>query len=236
MDRAEDHLWWYRALHAQLADAWRRCDRVDGPILDAGCGTGGLLRVLAGIEPERARFGLDRSAAAARRAADKARAPVVVGDVGALPFGDGGFAAVFSADVLYHREVDPPRALAEAFRCLRPGGVVLVNVPAFAWLASHHDRRVHGARRFDRPQLRAILVEAGFVPLAIRYWNSLLFPLMVAHRLRPRRGEPRSDVDPLPRWLDAAFGAICGLERTLGRAGLRWPAGGSLLAVAVARK
>lgn len=232
MDRAEDGMWWYRALRANLVDAWARAERVDGAILDAGCGTGGLLRALGALEPARVRIGLDREPRAARRAADKGRAPTVVGDVAALPFEDASFAAVFSADVLYHREVDARRALAETFRCLRPGGLVLVNVPAFDWLASYHDRRVHGARRFTRSQLQALLSEAGFAPIAVRYWNSLLFPVMVTRRLRPAGADAPSDVEAPPRWLDRTLGAVCRLERALCALGVRWPAGGSLLAVA----
>ncbi|HYF60593.1 MAG TPA: class I SAM-dependent methyltransferase [Burkholderiaceae bacterium] len=233
MDAAEDRLWWYRALHANLADAWARCGAGDGPVLDAGCGTGGWLRRLAPLAPGRTRIGLDRVERAARRAREKADAPVIVGDVGALPFPDACFAAIFSADVLYHRDVEPRRALAEAFRCLVPGGVLLINVPAFDWLSSYHDRHVHGARRFTRGRLRTLLRESGFSPESVRYWNSLLFPLMVARRMRPGGArEGASDVGQLAGWLDASLGAACTVERAIGRLGVRWPAGGSVLAVA----
>jgi hypothetical protein len=63
---------------------------------------------------------------------------------------------------LYHQRVNPERALAEAFRCLRPGGVHVVNVPAYRWLASSHDKRIHGTRRYTRTELRALLAAAGF--------------------------------------------------------------------------
>jgi hypothetical protein len=107
-----------------------------------------------------------------------------------------------------------------------------VNLPAFDWLSSYHDRQVHGARRYDRKQLRALLAEAGFRRIAVRYWNSLLFPLMVVRRLGSGAARADSDVS-LPPWpIDAAFGAVTRIERAALRWGLRFPAGGSVLAVA----
>lgn len=249
MDEAEDHLWWYRALHAYLIDALlavgtpvAASSGVTGslpcllpnnaPILDAGCGTGGLLRLLAQAAPQRPRFGLDYLEPAAARARAKSGAAVTVGSVNTLPFGDNLFGVIVSADVLYHRNVDASRALRESFRCLMPGGVLLVNVPAFQWLSSYHDQRVHGARRFRRGELKGLLEAAGFTTLALHYWNSLLFPVMVARRLRPGAADAASDVRPMPRAVDAGLRAIVALERKMIRLGLRFPAGGSILAVA----
>jgi len=233
MEAAEDRLWWYRALHAQLLDAFGQTALPPGAaVLDAGCGTGGLLKRLGAIAPERTRIGLDHEAVAATRAVRKSGAKVVLGSVDALPFADASFGAIFSADVLYHREVDPLRAAREAYRCLMPEGMLVVNLPAFDWLASYHDRQVHGARRYNRAQVHALLAQAGFTRIAVRYWNSLLFPLMVLRRLGPGSSRVDSDVS-LPPWpIDAAFGAITRIERLLMRWGLRFPAGGSVLAVA----
>jgi ubiquinone/menaquinone biosynthesis C-methylase UbiE len=127
MDAAEDRLWWYRALHAQLLDAFGQTALPPGAaVLDAGCGTGGLLKRLGAIAPERTRIGLDHEAVAATRAVRKSGAKVVLGSVDALPFADASFGAIFSADVLYHREVDPLRAAREAYRCLMPEGMLVV--------------------------------------------------------------------------------------------------------------
>jgi SAM-dependent methyltransferase len=117
MDAAEDRLWWYRGLHANLLDALRDRDLPGGaPLLDAGCGTGGLLARLVRAAPGRPLVGLERFERAAARARAKAGVPVVVGSVDALPFPDATFGAIVSADVLCHRSVDPARALREAFR------------------------------------------------------------------------------------------------------------------------
>lgn len=234
MDAAEGRMWWYRALHANVIGAMRRCaGPVGSPVLDAGCGTGGLLRRLAGEMPGRPLIGVDASPQAVTVARGKSGAAVAAASVGCLPFPDRSLGAVLSIDVLYHRDVDPGVAVAEAYRCLMPGGVLVVNVPAYQWLTSFHDRQVHGARRFDRRGLRALLAGQPFSEIRVGYWNSLLFPLMVLRRklARPTSSEA-SDVGEFPKLLDRAFGAIMAAERGGMHIGLRYPFGGSVLAVA----
>ncbi len=155
--------------------------------------------------------------------------PVVRGSVNALPFADACFDAAIAADLLCHGAVDPPLALAELRRVLRPGGRLLVNMPAYAWLLSAHDRLVHNVRRCSARQLSAMLRDAGFVHVRAGYWNSLLLPLMVAQRKLLASNATASDVAPFPPWLDAMLHAITEIERRL-PFGL--PAGGSVLATA----
>jgi SAM-dependent methyltransferase len=226
MDAAEGRMWWYRALHARILSA---LVGVSGRVLDAGCGTGGLLAALPrSLHP----VGLEFRATSARRAAEKSGAPVACGSVNAMPFADRSFDAAIAADVLCHTAVDPAAALAELRRVLRPGGRLVVNMPAFAWLMSTHDRRVHNARRQNAAELRAGLLAAGFVRPEVGYWNGLLLPLMIAERKLFARGKSAaSDVSPYLPWLDAALHGITVLERRLP---FRLPAGGSVLAVAEA--
>ena len=231
MDAAEERMWWYRALHARVLDALARRPPPPGALLDAGCGTGGLLRRMAALG--RPLVGLDFNPAAAKRAAAKSGAVAAAGDANSLPFADGAFAAVTSCDVLCHRAVDPPAALAEFRRVLTPGGTLVISLPAYQWLHSAHDARVHNDRRFTAAGARALLAAAGFGGVEARYWNALLLPLMVVQRkvLRSDAGA-RSDVVPFPAWLDAALHAVTAAERGAARLGLRYPAGGSILLAA----
>jgi hypothetical protein len=119
--------------------------------------------------------------------------------------------------------------LAELRRVLRPGGVLLVNMPAYAWLLSAHDRLVHNVRRCSARQLSATLRDARFVRVHAGYWNSLLLPLMVVQRKLLASNAMASDVAPFPPWLDAMLHAITEIERRLP---FRLPAGGSVLATA----
>jgi SAM-dependent methyltransferase len=235
MDAAEDGMWWYRALHAQaLAALPGSAAALPGPVLDAGCGTGGFLARLARARPGLPAMGIEYNPGAAARARAKSGLPVAVGSVNALPFADAGFGAVVSLDVLCHAAVEPERALAEMVRVLRPGGLLVLNLPAFEWLHSAHDLRVHNARRFTAGGARALLAGAGLQRIRPRYWNALLLPLMVLQRkVLARAPEGRSDVAPFPPWLDRSLYAVTGLERRLMAAGLPFPAGGSILATAI---
>ena len=223
MDAAEARMWWYRALHARLAAA---LGGVSGRVLDAGCGTGGFLALLRGrpgLEP----VGVEFAQPAAQRAREKSAALMAGGSVNALPFADAAFDAVVAADVLCHAGVNPQAALAEFVRVLRPGGRLVVNMPAYAWLASAHDRRVHNARRQNAAELRAMLATAGFIQIRAKYWNFLLLPLMIMQRKLLEH--EKSDVAVFPPWLDAILHGATVLERGLP---FRLPAGGSVLAEA----
>lgn len=225
-------MWWYRALHAQALGA---LGAVSGPepLLDAGCGTGGFLARLREARPGVAATGLEYMPQAADRARAKAGVPVAVGTVNAMPFGPASFGTVVSLDVLCHAAVDPGRALAEMFRVLAPGGRLVLNLPAFGWLHSAHDLRVHNARRYTLGEARALLETAGFAAIRSRYWNALLLPLMVVQRkVLARAPGNRSDVATFPPWADRSLHAITVLERRLMGFGLPFPAGGSLLATA----
>jgi SAM-dependent methyltransferase len=226
MDAAEDRMWWYRALHARLCDA---VNGTRGRILDAGCGTGGLLAVLRDQRPGLTRFGIEWDATAATRARAKSGARIVRGSVNTLPFAGDSFDAAVSADVLSHAAVDPQAALAELKRVLRPGGRLILNLPAYTWLLSTHDRRVHNVRRFTIGNISGLLHQAGFDHVQSRYWNGLLLPLMVLQRKILTGGDSVSDVAPFPPWLDATLHAMTQLERRLP---LPLPAGGSVLAIA----
>lgn len=236
MAAVEDRMWWFRGLHALAIAAWLRARREFSksmPIfaLDAGCGTGGLLRQLAMAAPDTSFIGLDFDELAAAVARDKSNQAVSAGTVDTLPFPDGTFAAMFSMDVLCHRGVDEARALAEAYRCLATGGVFIVNLPAYRWMLSSHDERVHNTRRYNHAEVIAILRRAGFRSIVATYWNTFLFPLMVLKR--KMIGGEESDVRPFPAPIEYLFRFVLACERMLLRTGLRLPFGGSIFAVAV---
>jgi SAM-dependent methyltransferase len=219
MDAAEDRMWWYRALHARLVDA---VGDARGRVLDAGCGTGGFLTALRNRRSDLTRIGIEWAPAAAARAAAKSGAAVASGSINALPFADASFDAAVSA-------VDPPAALAELQRVLRPGGHLILNLPAYQWLLSTHDRQVHNARRFTTHTVAALLRQAGFNRIHTSYWNSLLLPLMIVQRKILTCGNSVSDVAPFPPWLDVTLHAMTNFERNLP---IALPFGSSVLAIA----
>jgi SAM-dependent methyltransferase len=234
LEAAEGRMWWFAALHANLLAMLDRTRPGPGPVLDAGCGTGGLLTKLGTRDPGHEAIGIDREPVACARAAAKSGRPVCAGSINALPFGDRAFAAILSADVLCHRAVDERVALEQFHRCLGPGGLLVLNLPAYRWMLSRHDIAVHNTRRYTRKGVAALLRAADFRPIYTGYWNTVLFPLMLATRklLPARRGED-SDVKLYPAPVEALCRAATAIERGLMRCGVRLPFGGSLVAVAV---
>lgn len=234
MHAVEDRMWWYRGLRLLVADflvAALHRSAASGPVLDAGCGTGGMLARLGSDVHGHATIGLEYDMGAAALAAAKTGRPVAVGSVTEMPLGDGRLAGYLSLDVLCHTGVEPDLALDEARRCLAPGGIAVFNLPAYSWMLSAHDRRVHNARRFTLGQARRLLANHGFHVLSSTYWNMLLFPLMLLHRLIERE-DAESDVRDFPAWQDRLFSAALAMERWAIRAGLRLPFGGSLILMA----
>jgi SAM-dependent methyltransferase len=232
----EDRLWWFRGLRANLIAAGRGAGCGDGArvLLDAGCGTGGFLRELAISLPAARSYGIDLDPGACSMARAKSGRPVLCGSVDALPFAERSLDAIFSADVLCHRGVAAEQALAGFRHCLRPGGVLVLNLPAYRWLFSAHDVAVDNARRYGRGEVLRLLAGAGFARARARYWNSALFPIMVLRRkLAPAQARPASDVALLPAPIDRLFSLCLALERKIMAAGVPLPFGGSILATAV---
>ena len=229
-------LWWFHGLHAQIIGALaRRGSPGRGRVLDAGCGTGGLLARLAERFPRLPLFGVEFDAGAAAVARDASGSAIAIGSVNALPFAGGSFTAILSADVLCHRGVDEAAALDQFHRCLAPGGLLVLSLPAYRWLLSEHDAAVANVERYTASGVRRRLAAAGFTAIRTSYWNTLLFPLMVIRRKLGKRsaGRPESDVALLPAPLETLFRILVQGEAMIAGLGIRLPFGGSVLATAV---
>jgi SAM-dependent methyltransferase len=234
LDRLEERVWWFAAAHANLLMLARDFNSPAAPdrVLDAGCGTGGLLTKLAADRPAAMVIGLDADQAACGRAKAKSARPVCRGSVNELPFADAAFSAIFSADVLCHRDVDERQALTQFHRCLTPGGILVLNLPAYRWMLSRHDTAVYNVRRYTRRGAARLLRDAGFRLLYASYWNVVLFPLMVITRKLLLSRRTASDVKLYPAPIEALCRAATAFERVLLKGGLRFPFGGSLIAIA----
>ncbi len=236
MAAVEHTHWWYRGMRA-LTAAWLDplyAARADLRILDAGCGTGGNVDFLRRYG---AVAGLDLAPLAVQLGARRAPGRLQRGSVLALPYRAASFDLVTSFDVLYHRAViDEDSALREAWRVLRPGGRLLLRLPAYRWLASRHDRSVHGRHRYTLGETRALLERNGFVVERGSYVNSLLFPLALvqrlAERLCPAAPPAGSEMRPPHPLLNQLFGLALALEAAWLRRGRTFPAGLSVLVLA----
>jgi ubiquinone/menaquinone biosynthesis C-methylase UbiE len=229
----EDRMGYFRALHGRLEQALVGQLGASASILDAGCGTGGLIRRLAPLHPGWSWTGLDASPLACGFARTRVPAGVTVVEAGVerLPFADASFDAVVSADVLYHVD-DDVAALREFRRVLRPGGCVVINVPAHRWLFSYHDVAVHGRRRYALREVREKLAVAGFAAGEQTHWNTLLLPLVFVRRKLLPAPPGGSDVELWPAWQEAVFAAAMNVEQAWCRHVSSLPCGTSILALA----
>jgi SAM-dependent methyltransferase len=207
--------WWYRARREILADYLTRYAGLpeDARILEIGCGTGHNLPMLA-------RFGrveaIEIDPAAREIASERLGQSVGDAPLPGLPGVErGAYDLVAVLDVVEHNE-DDVAALAAMKSLLKPGGKVLIAVPAHQWMWSAHDVVNHHHRRYSKATLRRAIAAAGMTPAKLGYFNSLLFPLAAAARIAGRlTGRDDSDDSPPAKPLNALFERVFALERHL---------------------
>jgi SAM-dependent methyltransferase len=233
MAGVEDTMWYYRALHCHVARSLTGRLSLSCPrVLDAGCGTGGLVRHLHKVQPTWQLTGLDFSPLACELARECMGSEIVQGSIAALPFADAQFDAVVSCDVVC-QVAEPATALREFHRCLKPSGVVVLTMPAYQWMYSYHDKGTGNLRRYTRGEVNALVCAAGFTVVRSTYWNMLPFPLAVLRRKILPPSAPTSDVRLYPAPLEAFFNGLMALEHGWLRHGPGLPFGSSVLTVAV---
>ena len=235
MAEVQDRHWWFVA-RRRIIDAIVRSLRLptDARLLELGCGTGANLAMLARHGQLQAmEYDADARAVASRLG----HCPVDAGGLpDHLPYPPDRFDLVCLLDVLEH-VADDAASLAAVARLLRPGGRVLLTVPAYAWLWSAHDVSHHHHRRYTRSQLVALAQASGLQVERAGYFNTLLFPLVagvrLATRLIGRDGGEGSDARLPGAPLNALLQAVFALERHVVP---RWPLPFGVSAVAVLRR
>jgi SAM-dependent methyltransferase len=237
MYRSEETHWWYRGLRAVMfrrtglnrpaSRKWR--------ILDAGCGAGGSLAALRQTHHIHAQ-GFDYSEPALYFCRRRGLNNVRRGSVTDIPFPDEVFDLAYSNDVISDAgTTDEMKAYAELLRVLKPGGLLFVNMPAYEYLRSEHDKAVNIGRRYTMKSLRRKLEDAGFEIVRISHWNVFLFPVVLLVRLLRKRGagsaDARSDIEVPTAPLNALLSAVVELEARLSDY-ISFPFGSSIFCLA----
>lgn len=225
-----DH-WWFRGRRRIVnGELERLALPADARLLDAGCGSGRTLDDLARYGRV---IGLDISPTAVSVARARGH-DVRLADIADIPLPAGRFDVVTCLDVLEH-VADDRRALSELVRVTRPGGAILVTVPAYPALWSQHDVANEHFRRYRRTALRALAAETGCAFVRDTHFNALLLPPIALVRWGMRLvGRPRgapSDLDLTPARLGGVFELPLRAEAHFLAAGGRLPFGLSLLMV-----
>jgi len=233
--RLEGGHWWYRGM-GDVALGLLEGVKLSRPalILDAGCGPGGTSARFKGLGRV---VGLDLAPEALSLARRHGLAGLVRASVTALPFGNAAFDLVLCFDVLYHLWVGDDRlAVRELARVLKPGGYLLIRVPAFEALRGPHDRVVLTRHRYTAGEVADLVRSAGLKVERLTYANALLFAPAALWRLAGRLISPdqkaASDVRPLPEPLNGLLYRILRLEGRLIRRFGRLPIGLSVICLA----
>ena len=230
MAEQDQRHWWFVARRRILAEVVRRV--VQPPkrarVLEVGCGTGHNLAMLGEFGKLDA---CELDAIARGMASDRLGRPVLEARLPDLSmFKAGSYDLIALLDVLEHVP-DDLGSLKAIRRLLKPGGALVLTVPANKWMWSAHDVAHHHFRRYTKGELARLFRQAGYDIQLHSYFNTLLFPAVAAARLSGKlRGNETAD-DAMPgnrvnEILNRVFGFEAGL---IGR--LPMPFGVSLIAV-----
>jgi SAM-dependent methyltransferase len=237
MYEVEGTHWWFVGRRRILESFVRRICldlkrelNVERPrILDVGCGTGANLEMLGQFGEA---HGVDVSQDALAFCRARGLEQVKHGAAEKLPYEDNSFDLVTGLDVVEHLD-DDAAGLSEMRRVLRPGGRVLLFVPAFMFLWGVQDDVSHHRRRYRIPDLRRAVRAAGFEVERTTYANITFFaPILLGRALMKVTGlRPASENNINVSALNGVFGRILGAESAfLGR--VNFPFGVSALCVA----
>lgn len=233
MAALDERHWWYVARRKVLADLIRRRVKPSAKarILEIGCGTGHNLAMLGEFGSVDA---LEVDETARELAEQRLGKPVFsapLPELSGIPAKQYDLVAAF--DVVEHI-TDDRAAIGGIARLLKPGGKLVLTVPAHQWMWSAHDVVNHHQRRYSKGALKRLIEDSPLKLEAIGYFNSLLFPVAVAERLASKlRGKEDADLSLPPKPLNQTLERVFAAERALiGRVPL--PPGLSLFAVASA--
>lgn len=185
MAQAESDHWWFRGRRAVIEATLRHLALpADAALLDAGCGSGGNLSLLAQFGRV---YGFEHDREAMVRAQARGIGSI---ERGWLPDGvtladAPAFDVIGLFDVLEHL-AQPVESLRTLAARLKPTGAMVITVPAMPWLWGPHDVQHQHVRRYTRAILREQLAAAGLQVQYVSGTNTLLLPLAILQRLRER--------------------------------------------------
>lgn len=236
----EDTYWWFvgrrRILHTLLRRVLDPSGKPSRRIGDMGCGTGRNLMLLQEFGWA---VGTDLSPPALKWCRQRGLRELVAAEITRLPFADGSLDLVTASEVLEHIQ-DDAAAAAELARIIRPGGLLLVTVPAYQFLWSEHDEALDHFRRYSAHQTRRLVEEAGLRVERLSHCVSfLLVPICLFRVLQrvkrrfkaPKAGRPKTAYIQMPGPISKLFVWLLSVEAWLMRY-VDLPVGVSIVCVA----
>lgn len=237
MYEVEESHWWYVGLHELILYFVDKERAKRGPlkILDAGCGTGRLCQLMNKFGDV---SGCDISSLALELCARR-KVSVFPADLNLIDLGIERYDVIASIDVLYHQRIQNDSEILSRFhRALKPGGLLILNLPAYNFLKSRHDLAVHTRERYTKSLTINKLKDAGFIIEKATYRVGFLFPLIAVYRLLQRFSMDKpdykavSDVAMPPQLINQALLGLNRLENHFIKKISDLPFGTSLFVVA----
>lgn len=230
----EDSYWWFQGrkyMMGQIVSSLPNYATEDARILDLGCGTGLMLEHFSKTHWS---AGLDFSNLALQFSQKKGANKLLQANVEDIPIADNSLDIITALDLAEHVANDD-QMFAETYRTLKPGGRMVLTVPAHPFLWSDHDDALHHHRRYTRKELKKRLTEAGFEIERLSWSITFTFPIIVAFRLFQRcfqhSSRPKTHLILLPRWANSLLTMSVRLEALLLKY-INLPFGVTLMAVA----
>jgi SAM-dependent methyltransferase len=162
-------------------------DWADGySVLEVGCGTGNVLPTLKNACPNGLVIGMDLFAEGLAYARNRTSCPLVQGDIEQPGFGSP-FDLIGAFDVVEHLS-DDLRVFRSLNLMLKPGGILLLTVPAHQSLWSYFDEVSHLCRRYEPADLRRKLKQSGFEIEFVSQFMATIYPLLwIIRRIKARQ-------------------------------------------------
>lgn len=209
-----------------------RLPRDDAVVLEVGCSSGYYLRLLRERLPRATIIGSDFIPGPLREvAAALPEVPIIQMDLVNCPLPSESVDAVVMLNVLEHIKEDA-EALRQVYRILRPGGILVLEVPAGPHLYDVYDKLLMHHRRYTMGRIRRLFSQAGFEVASATHLGVVVYPAFAAvklwNRLRPPRARQHEEraVAGYIQYTASSFlvGGAFAVERWLGR-WIRWPFG-----------
>lgn len=230
----ENEYWWYRGLH-ELIEYYVRTFGSNRPLMifDAGCGTGRMMEILDKYGTVE---GMDYSPVAVSLCRQRNLKNAEIGNLNDWDVEEGIYDVLISNDVICTSGVDDDLMVIQKFhRALKPGGYLVMNLPAFGCLRRRHDIAVLIKRRYRKGYLAKDLKKIGFRVIRINYRHPLLFILIIIKKIffkfSAGNNDAISDLKPLPALLNQSLLVLTRIENRMITRGVPFLFGSSLFVV-----